>query len=166
MAYKPPKPAAPRNPLQQFNLVITHEFAAPRDRVFKAWIEPAQMAKWWGPNGFTNPVCELDAKAGGAIFIEMTGPDGKSYPMSGMFREVIEPELLVFSAIPAMEAGRPVAEVLDTVMFEEAAGNTKMTLRAEVVSANATGMKMLQGQKQGWIESLERLDALLAQASE
>ncbi len=164
MAYKPPKPAAPRNPLQQFNLVITHEFAAPRDRVFNAWINPVQMAKWWGPNGFTNPTCELDPKAGGAIFIDMKGPDGTSYPMSGMFREVIEPELLVFSAIPAMEAGRPVAEVLDTVMFEDMGGTTKMTLRAEVVSANATGLKMLQGQKQGWIESLERLDALLLSA--
>ena len=46
------------------------------------------MAQWFGPRGFTNPVCELDVRVGGSIRIVMRGPDGNDYPMTGVFREV------------------------------------------------------------------------------
>ena len=66
-------------------------YDAPRALVFKMWIEPKHMAQWWGPKGFTNPRCELDARVGGKIHIDMRAPDGTVYPMSGTFREVKSP---------------------------------------------------------------------------
>jgi uncharacterized protein YndB with AHSA1/START domain len=60
-------------------LIITRVFDAPRKLVFKAWTDPKHVAQWWGPNGFTNPVCELDVRPGGAIRIDMHGPDGTIY---------------------------------------------------------------------------------------
>src|SRR6266576_3421118 len=72
----------------QWNLVLTRVFDAPRELVFKAWTDTKHMAQWWGPNGFTNPVCELDARAGGAIRIDMRAPDGAVYPMKGVFEEI------------------------------------------------------------------------------
>jgi len=56
-------------------LVITQVLDAPREVVFKAWIDPKQMAKWWGPKGFTNPVCEMDVRPGGSLRVVMRGPD-------------------------------------------------------------------------------------------
>jgi uncharacterized protein YndB with AHSA1/START domain len=50
-------------------LAITRIFDAPRELVFKAWTVPEMMAKWWGPKGVTNPICEVDAKVGGKIYI-------------------------------------------------------------------------------------------------
>jgi uncharacterized protein YndB with AHSA1/START domain len=47
-------------------LVLTRVFDAPRELVFKAWTETERLKRWWGPKGFTNPVCELDARPGGS----------------------------------------------------------------------------------------------------
>ena len=75
--------------------VITREFAAPRELVFKAWTDPKHLAQWWGPKGFTNPVCEWDARPGGKIYDVMRAPNGADYPMGGEFREIVPPERLV-----------------------------------------------------------------------
>ena len=81
------------------------------------------MAKWWGPRYFTNPVCEIDAKVGGAILIHMLGPDGVLYPMKGVFREVVKPERLVFTASAFDdENGNLRLENLTTVTFAEHEG--------------------------------------------
>src|SRR2546425_11372414 len=55
-------------------VTITRLFNAPRDLVFKNWTDPKQLAKWWGPNGFTTLLCELDVRPGGAIRVDMRGP--------------------------------------------------------------------------------------------
>jgi hypothetical protein len=52
---------------------------APPDRVFRAWTDPEGLARWWGPKGFTNPLCEVDARPGGAIRIHMRSPGGKAH---------------------------------------------------------------------------------------
>ena len=101
-------------------LKITRVFDAPREVVFKAWTDPKLLAQWWGPKGFTNPVCELDARPGGAIRVHMRGPDGTVYPMGGMFHEIVEPERIVFTSTAHQdEAGEPQLEVFNTVTFAE-----------------------------------------------
>src|SRR5471030_2367466 len=75
--------------------IITREFAAPRELVFAAWTDPKMLAQWWGPKGFSNLVCEWDARPGGKIYVVMRGPDGTDYPMGGEVREVVAPEKLV-----------------------------------------------------------------------
>jgi uncharacterized protein YndB with AHSA1/START domain len=64
-------------------LVFTRVFDAPRELVFKAWTDPKQVAQWWGPRGFSNPVCELDLRPGGAIRIHMRGRGGTGYSNDG-----------------------------------------------------------------------------------
>lgn len=85
-------------------LHLTRVFGGPRKTVFKVWTDWKELAKWWGPRGFTNPVCEVDIRAGGAIRIHMRGPDGRVYPMTGEYREIIEPERIVFLR-GALDAG-------------------------------------------------------------
>src|SRR5215208_1788707 len=87
----------PSSELDKRTIVITRVFDAPRALVFKAWTDPRHVARWWGPKDFTNPVCEMDVRPGGAITIHMRGPDGVMYPSKGVFHEIVEPERLVFS---------------------------------------------------------------------
>src|SRR5688500_3516125 len=69
---------------------------APRERVFKAFSDPAHLARWWGPNGFTSTFHEFDLRPGGAWRFVMHGPDGANYPNESVFVEVVEPERIVF----------------------------------------------------------------------
>ena len=140
-------------------LVITRVFDAPRERVFDAWIDPGQLAQWWGPKGFTNPVCEVDARPGGAIRIDMRAPDGTVYPMTGAFREIARPERLVFTSAALDKAGKPLFEVLNTVTFAERGGKTTLTLRARVSKATAEAAPYLEGMDEGWSQTLDRLGA-------
>ncbi|MFY9770945.1 MAG: SRPBCC domain-containing protein, partial [Xanthobacteraceae bacterium] len=108
--------AAETKPAER-EITITRVFNAPRVLVFKAWTDADQLAQWWGPKGFTNPVCEIDVRVGGAIRIHMRSPDGNVYPMKGEFREIVAPERIVFTNIAVDAAGNPIIEGLTTVTF-------------------------------------------------
>lgn len=137
---------------------LTRVIAAPRERVFNAWIDPAQLAKWWGPHGFTNPRCEFDPRAGGRIHIDMTGPDGTVYPMTGTVHEIVLNERLVFTAVAEDHAGNALLESRTTVSFEDSGSGTKVTVHAKAVAMVDIAVKMIDGMQAGWTQSLERLD--------
>ncbi len=145
-------------------LVLTRVFDAPRELVFKAWTDPKHVAQWWGPHGFTNPVCELDVRPGGAIRMHMRGPDGTLYPMTGVYEEIVEPKRLVFTSAAQDEEGNPLFEVLSTVTFAEQGSTTTLTVKARVVKSTAEGAPYLEGMEAGWTQSLERLETHLAKA--
>jgi len=138
------------------DLVITRVFDAPRELVFKAWTDPKHLAQWFGPRGFSNPVCELDPRPGGAILIHMRGPDGRTHPMAGVYREVVPPERLVYTGrVP--DQGTPLFEVLTTVSFVEQGGKTKLTMEAKVLKSTPEAAPMLAGMQEGWKQTLDRL---------
>jgi uncharacterized protein YndB with AHSA1/START domain len=112
---------------KEHELVLTRVFDAPRELVWKVWTDPKHVARWWGPHGFTNPVCELDVRPGGAIRIHMRGPDGTVYPMTGVYLEIVEPERIVFTSAALGADGNPMFEVLTTVTFAEQGGKTKQS---------------------------------------
>ncbi|HEX4000473.1 MAG TPA: SRPBCC domain-containing protein [Pirellulales bacterium] len=158
------------------DFVVTRTFDAPRQSVFKAWTDPRQMAEWWGPNGFTNPICELDARPGGAWRIVMRGPDGSQHPAKGVYVEVVEPERLVMTinhselsdewhdmVNPSRPKGQgnPGLEGLATVTFAEAAGKTTLTVRIRFESAAVRDALLKIGMNIGWSQSLDRLAAVL-----
>ncbi len=145
-------------------LVITRVLDAPRSRVFEAWTDPTQVAQWWGPHGFTNPLCELDVRPGGAIRIDMRAPNGTVYPMTGVYREIVEPERLVFTSAALDGAGKPLFEVLNTLIFGDQGGKTTLALEARVVKATAEAAPYLAGMEAGWTQTLERLEAYVAKA--
>jgi len=138
-------------------LVLTRVFKAPRRLVFEAWTDQELLAQWWGPRGFTNPVCELDARVAGTIRIDMRGPDGTVYPMTGVIREIVEPERLVFICTPLDRDGRAIFEVENTVTFTERSGKTTVTVQARVGMSTPAAVPYLEGMEPGWSQSLERL---------
>jgi uncharacterized protein YndB with AHSA1/START domain len=135
-----------------------------RENLYSRWTDPKRVARWWGPRGFTNPVCELDARPGGAIRIHMRGPDGVVYPMTGVYDEIVEPERIVFTSAALDAEGKPMFEVLTTVTFAEQGGKTKQILRARVINRTAQAAPYLAGMEAGWTQSLERLAEELAKA--
>ena len=138
-------------------LVFTRILDVPRERVWKAWTDPKQLAMWWGPGGFTNPVCELDLRPGGALRIDMRGPDGVVYPMVGVYREIVAPERLVFTASALDAERRPLFEVLNTVSFAEQGSKTRLTVQARVLTRSADADSYLEGMEPGWSQTLDRL---------
>ncbi len=142
-------------------LVLKRLIDAPRERVFKAWIDPEQFAYWWGPHTFTTPRVTLDPRPGGKIDIDMAGPKGspweKPYPMGGEFREVSPYDRLVFTATIG---GGAVHENLNEVDFKDKGGKTELTLTVTVLRTTPEFADSLKGMEQGWTQSLERLESL------
>jgi uncharacterized protein YndB with AHSA1/START domain len=144
------------------HLAIKRVLDAPRDLVFKAWIDAKHLAQWWGPKGFTNPLCEVDVRPGGKILIQMRSPEGVEYPVRGSFVEIVEPERLVFRLLvnEADESAR--FEVLNTATFVESGeSETELTLEVRVMSAGERARGSLAGARMGWTQSLERLAMLI-----
>lgn len=90
------KPPSRPEPAEAREIASSREIDAPRERVFRAFSDPAHLAQWWGPNGFTNTFEEFDLRPGGAWRFVMHGPDGTDYPMEHVFLEVTAPERVVF----------------------------------------------------------------------
>jgi uncharacterized protein YndB with AHSA1/START domain len=151
-------------------LVITRVFDAPRALVWKAWTDPEHLMRWWGPKAFTAPVWKIDLRVGGKYLNCMRSPDGQDYWSTGVFREIVPTERLVFTdsfadadgnVVPASHYGMgddwPL-EMQVTVTFEEQAGKTKLTLRHAGMPVGEPG-DMAEA---GWNESFDKLAQELA----
>ncbi len=154
-------------------LLIVRVFDAPRERVWKAWTEPEQVKRWWGPKGFTAPVWKTDFRVGGRYLYCMRSPDGKDYWGTGVYREIVPPAKIVatdsFSdadgnVVPASHYGFAAdfpLELVVTVTFEDLGGTTKMTLRHAGFPAGPDR----DGAGQGWSESFDKLAVSLSETS-
>ncbi len=139
-------------------LTLTRTFDAPRELVFRAWTDPHLVSQWWGPDDFTNPTCQIDARPGGTIYIVMRGPDGAEYPMRGVFREVVPFVRLVFFSVAVEdEKGNSQFEVLTTVTFAEMDNQTILTLRLETLKILPAAEWAFSGMEAGWTQSLAKL---------
>jgi len=141
---------------------LTRIINAPRELVFKAWTDVKQLEKWWGPKGFTNPVCDVDSIPGGAILIHMKSPDGTIYPMDGEFHEIVEPQRIVFTTAALDENGNRLFEILNTVTFMNEGGKTKLSLHAAVSNISDAGRPYIDGMNEGWNQSIDRLEGLVS----
>lgn len=105
---------------------------APRELVFEVWTNPEHVVHWWGPDGFTNTIDEMDVRPGGTWKFMMHGPDGVDYPNQVVYLEVVRPERLVYTHGNGIEAARDFYVV---VTFEDQDGKTQLTLRAVFATA-------------------------------
>jgi uncharacterized protein YndB with AHSA1/START domain len=156
--------------VKENEIVITRIFDAPRELVWKAWTDPEQMMRWWGPTHYTTPVCKMDFRVGGAYLYCMRSPEGQDFWATGVYREIVRPERIVYTDSFADEHGNVVPatyygmdqdtplELLVTVTFEEyERGKTRLTLRHSSLPAG----EMSEGAQAGWNESFDRLSEIL-----
>ena len=142
-------------------IVIARVLNAPRELVFAAWTDPKHVAQWWGPNGFTNTIHEMDVRPGGIWRFIMHGPDGVDYPNKIVFIEVVKPERLVYDH--SGEGDNDDVQFSVTVTFVEQAGKTHLTMRSLFKSA-AERDKVVKdyGAIEGGNQTLDRLQTYLA----
>jgi uncharacterized protein YndB with AHSA1/START domain len=154
-------------------IVITRVLDAPRDLVFRAWTEPDLVMRWWGPKDFTTPVCEIDLRPGGVWFSCMRSPEGQDFCSKSIYHEIVEPERLVYTdsfadaegnVVPASYYGMTEdwpLESIATVTFEEVGDKTKLKIH----SADIPMGEDADLSREGWNESLDRLEEILAHLS-
>jgi uncharacterized protein YndB with AHSA1/START domain len=145
-------------------LVIVRTFEAPLALVWTAFSDAYHLSQWWGPKGFTNPVCELDFRPGGHWHNVMRGPDGAEYPVDAVFDEIVPPERIVYRNAPAKGTSwgdNPPPSFVRTLTFVEAKGLTTLTMRAEFASPSDLERAQRRSFIEGTRESYERLAELL-----
>lgn len=156
---------------------MARDFDASRELVYKAWIVPPLLARWWGPREFAVPLCVTDARPGGAYRIVMRSPDGIDYPLRGRYRDLVEPERIVMTRsweehprewwrrlhdLGGQGEDEAAATALDTVMFVERDGVTTVVLRSLFDSSAIRDALVAMGMDDGWSQSFDRLEELLA----
>jgi len=140
-------------------LVITRVFDAPRALVFKAWTDPVHLMRWKGPRGFTTTSFTRALTPGGAWRSCMRRDDtGEELWQSGVYREIVPPERLVFTYAWDQDDGSRGPETLVTITFAEHGGRTTMTFRQALFDT----AESRDGHQGGWTSSFERLDEYLA----
>jgi uncharacterized protein YndB with AHSA1/START domain len=159
------------------DFVISREFDAPRDLVFKAWTEPERLAQWWGPKGFTMKSANVDLRPGGMFLYGMVAPDGSEMWGKFVYREITPPERMVFIVSFSDENGgttrHPMAptwplQMINTLTLTERDGKTTLTLRGGAYEATEeeratykAGHASMQG---GFSGTFDQLETYLAKA--
>jgi len=161
--------------------VLVREFNAPRALVFEVWTTPKHIHRWWGPNDFTCPVCEMDLRPGGDYQFVMRGPDGTDYPMRGKVLDVVVPERIVMSedctdhpdewhdlVDPNRDKSNknPAGEITTTVTLEEVGpAKTRVTIHSVFETKAIRDAMVNMDMSEGWKQTLDKMDALLAELS-
>ncbi len=144
---------------------IERDFDAPRGLVFDAFTKAELVRRWLlGPEGWTMPVCEIDLKPGGRYrYVWRKEASGTEMGMGGVFREVIRPEKLV--ATEKFDDAWYAGEALDTTVFEERGGITKVRLTILYESQEARDVASRSGMERGMVAGYNRLEEVLASST-
>jgi uncharacterized protein YndB with AHSA1/START domain len=132
---------------------------APRPLVFNALTEPDELAKWWGPSGFTAPSVELDLRVGGSYRIAMQPPDGDLFYLSGEFLEVDPPVQLAYT-FRWEDPDPDDQETVVTLSLGDVGESTELVFTQRAFATE--GRRALH--EQGWTDSLDRLEELISSA--
>ncbi|HLI11758.1 MAG TPA: SRPBCC family protein [Alphaproteobacteria bacterium] len=157
-----PTAASTATPASDRELVLTRLIDAPREKLFRAWTEPALLKQWFAPLPWTTPVVEIDLRPGGANLFVMRGPDGKEFPNRGVYLEVVENERLVFTDayVAAWEPSeKPFMTAIITFADED--GKTRYTARVRHWTAADREAHEKMGFHQGWGQCADQLAALV-----
>ena len=148
-------------------LVTARIIDAPRELVYRAWTDPKELAKWFPPEGFSSPRCEVDPRPGGVFRVDMKAPDGppfdgRVFPGPGIVREAIANERLVFAMSPEMGDGQKMPTVVTTVRFEDHDGKTRLTVEQTLPTVEDFKTMAETGMVEGIRQSLDKLAGVLS----
>lgn len=137
-------------------LELTCVVNAPRERIFRAFTDPVDLAKWWGPHGFTTPEIDVDLTQGGGYRFTMQPPDSDLFHLSGEFLEIDPPRRLVYTF--RWEEPDPDDRVTIVVLSFQAVDDITKVSLSQGEFATKARLDLHWG---GWTDSLERLGALI-----
>ncbi|MEU4169190.1 SRPBCC family protein [Streptomyces sp. NPDC026665] len=139
-------------------ILITREFDAPPERVFRAYTDPDLVVRWLGPRRMTMRIDVYEARTGGSYRYVHREADGTEYGFRGVFHEVRHDERIVQTFA---YDGFPDGVSLETTLFEDLGGRTRVTTTSLMASVDARDAMIRSGMRRGVTEGHERLDELL-----
>ena len=142
--------------LDKPSLTLTREYAAPPERLWRAWTDAKALKQWWGPGpGEPVSVAELDVRVGGRFRIVFGGPRGDEHEVRGTYTEVVPNRRLAFTW--TWPRTTPERESLVTIAFKPAGSGTEL----DFVHARHFDEKVRDGHLRGWSEAFVKLDRFL-----
>ena len=144
------------------DLVFERIFDAPREIVWKAFVDPERIPRWWGPHGTTTTVAEMDVRVGGTWRYISHAPDRDDVSFHGEYLEIEPPERFTWTflfEVPGLgDQGGP-----ETFTFEDVGGKTKVTSRSRFSSTDELEGALATGMISGAVETWDRFAAVLAE---
>jgi uncharacterized protein YndB with AHSA1/START domain len=155
------KMALPSDREIAFTAILDH----PSSLVFKAWTDPEHIRHWWGCEGSTLTLCQVDLRIGGAWCVTMRMADGSEHPFNGTYREIVPDARLVYDERYENDAaGNP--EWLTTITFDDLNGRTRLSHTILHKSKEVRDAHLKAGMEAGTIQTLHRLADRVAQMAE
>lgn len=155
------------------DIVIERAFAAGTGEVWKAWSEPERMRAWWGPEGFSAPVCTMDFRVGGRIHFCMRSPEGRDSWACGTYLEIVEGESFVCTdsfadeegnVVPASSYGLPASFPLELRIRLSLAKDGRGT-RMRLIHEGFADPIMAEATEESWSQSFDKLERYLAEGT-
>jgi uncharacterized protein YndB with AHSA1/START domain len=142
-------------------VTVSRVIPGAREDVFRAWTEPEQIKRWFGPGEFHTPEAEVDLRPGGGYRFVMVAPGGNPMPIIGTYHEIDEPALLVYTWKWEVE-GMGDDESLVRVEFNDAGED-----RTEIVITHSRypAEHTAEPYRMGWEGGLDKVEALFAKAA-
>jgi uncharacterized protein YndB with AHSA1/START domain len=142
-------------------ILITREFDAPSDLIYKAWTTPELVGRWWHANRGQVTLVEIDLRVGGKWRQVMVTPDGTEVGFHGEYREIVPGARIVstevYEGVPE-GVSEEQATTLNTVTFEESGGRTRLTLLIEATSQMARDAIIESGMESGLQDAMTLLE--------
>lgn len=146
------------------DFVITRDFDAPRELVWKMWTDPKYLTQRVAPPGFTATVREIDVRTGGAFHIAMRSTEGAEFHVTGKYDEVIPLQRVVYwlvrSQTPNADPSAP--KSVHSVSFDDLSGKTRVTISIPFDNAAARDAMRQAGGDKAMAASLDRVAELLS----
>ena len=139
---------------QTTSLQVRRTFAAPREKVFKAWTDPKALKEWFGRPGVKTTVADLDLRPGGKFRLTLQKPNGDLVSAFGTFREIRPSERLVYSWNWDYN---DIGDTVVTLEFFDAGGETELVLTHERFPT----IEQRDGHNSGWIGCFDQLEKFL-----
>jgi uncharacterized protein YndB with AHSA1/START domain len=141
-------------------IVLRRAFAAPRRLVFDALTVPRLLVRWYGARGWHLVACEVDLRVGGAWRFESRGPGGDRMVQSGVYREIVRPDRLVYTEV--FEEQSYPGETVITQELTERAGITTLTSTVRYATPEGLETALRYPMRRGVAQAYDRLSAVLA----
>jgi uncharacterized protein YndB with AHSA1/START domain len=136
-------------------ILITREFDAPKELVYKAWTTPELVKRWWHANRGEMTTCEIDLRVGGGWRYVMVTPDGFEVGFHGEYREIVPNERLVSTEV---YEGMPDGEALDTLTLTEVDGRTTLEILVQHSSKEHRDAHIASGMEDGMQDAMDLLE--------
>jgi uncharacterized protein YndB with AHSA1/START domain len=136
-------------------ILITREFDAPKELVYKAWTTPELVRRWWHANRGEMTTCEIDLRVGGGWRYVMVTPDGFEVGFHGEYREIVPNERLVSTEV---YEGMPDGEAVDTLTLTEVDGRTTVEILVQHSTKEHRDAHIASGMEDGMQDAMDLLE--------